>query len=491
MENYFLGIDIGTGSTKAVAMDASGRSLGMVQVSYPTLVPLRGYSEQDPEVIWEAFLKCFKEITTRITGRLQAVSFSSAMHSLLPVNESHHPLMNLMTWADSRAAQIAQVIRESAEGEAIYQLTGTPVYSIALLPKIRWIRENLPEVFAHTYKFISIKEYIWFRLFRSYQIDHSLASATGLFNILELRWETLALGLAGIDSSKLSEPVSTGEIRYDLVDEARQLLNLKESPAFVIGASDGCLANLGTFALGKGRAAITIGTSGAVRIGSTKPIYNYQAMTFNYRLDEGTFICGGPINNGGLALDWLIRNFLKKDKITANDYSDLFERVAKVAPGSEGLIFVPYLVGERAPVWDTRATGTFFGVMSTHTQDHFCRAVLEGVCYALKEVLEIVEDSEHPIGQIQVSGGFTGSQFWMQMLANITQKQVCVMQTEDASAIGAVHLALKSLGIISDYASLEHPHGNLIQPSDHSSLYQRNFFIYKKIYPNLKELMHL
>ncbi|HEY0898699.1 MAG TPA: gluconokinase [Sphingobacteriaceae bacterium] len=491
MESYFLGIDIGTGSTKAVALDASGRSLGMAQVSYPTLVPERGYSEQDPEIIWEAFVKCFREITARMGGRLQAVSFSSAMHSLLPVDESGRPLLNLMTWADSRAAQIAQQLRDSPDGEPLYRLTGTPVYSISLVPKILWIRENMPGVFSRTCKLISIKEFIWFKLFNAYQIDHSLASATGLFNIRDLEWEPLSLRLAGIDSTKLSEPVSTGALRYDLTDDSRKVLGLKEGTAFVIGGSDGCLANLGTFALGKGRAAITIGTSGAVRIGSTIPIFNYQAMTFNYRLDDETYICGGPINNGGLALDWLIKNFLNKGRITEGDYTNLFERIAGVVPGSEGLIFLPYLVGERAPAWDTRATGTFFGVTSAHTQDHFCRAVLEGVCFALKEVLEIVEVNEHPIEQIQVSGGFTGSLLWMQMLADITQKKVCIVHTEDASAIGAVHLALKALNFIPDYAALEHPKGNMMMPTEHSSIYQRNFNIYKRLYPNLKELMHL
>lgn len=491
MESYYLGIDIGTGSTKAVALDASGGSLDMVQVSYPTQSPTRGYSEQDPEVIWEAFLECFRQITSQMAGNLQGVAFSSAMHSLLAVDKNGRPLLNAMTWADSRATQIAQRIKDSPQGEPLYRLTGTPVASISLLPKILWIREHLPDIFTRTHKFISIKEYIWLKLFSSYQIDHSLASATGLFNILELQWEPLALSLAGIDPSRLSEPVSTGTIRYDLNPEAQMLLDSPPGIAFVIGGSDGCLANLGTFAMGKGRAAITIGTSGAVRISSPKPIYNFQAMTFNYRLDEDTFICGGPVNNGGLALDWLIKNFLNRGQISSTDYFSLFERVAGVAPGSDGLIFLPYLVGERAPVWDTSASGTFFGVSAGHTQDHFCRAVLEGVCYALKEVLTIVEDHEHPINQIQVSGGFTGSHFWMQMLADITQKQVCIMQTVDASAIGAVHLALKALKISPDYASLEHPQGNFIQPSADSYLYQKNFSVFKKLYPKLHELMHL
>jgi gluconokinase len=493
MEEYFVGIDIGTGSTKAVALDATGRSLAVSSAGYPTLSPSKGYSEQDPTAVWEAFVQCFQELSGKLSGNPVAIGLSSAMHSLLPVDQKCRPLMNAMTWADGRAYQIAESLRESPNGEELYHATGTPVYSMSLLPRILWLREHRPEIFTQAYKFISIKEFIWYQLFRTFEIDYSIASATGLFNITHSTWDSRALQLAAIDPFRLSEPVPTTFNRNDLVPESRELLKLEKGAVFVIGASDGCLANLGTFAVDHRRAAITIGTSGAVRISSPRPVYNFGAMTFNYILDEDIYICGGPINNGGLSLEWLVRNFLREQgEFSREQYEALFKKIEAVPAGSDGLVFLPYLAGERAPVWDTRSKGAFFGIHLSHTQEHFCRSVLEGVCFALREVLEIVEDTTRPVEQVQLSGGFTGSRLWMQMLSDIIRKPVCIIQTNDASAIGAVFLAMKALRLQTDYSSLQVAKEDLVLPDPGNSVvYQKNFDIFKQLYPNLKSLMHL
>ena len=491
MNPYFLGIDIGTGSTKAVALNSNGDTLASAQVAYPTFTPVPGFNEQDPELIWQSFIECFRRVTTHMGSSPLAVGLSSAMHSLIPVNDEGFPLYNMITWADARSAAIAHDLRFSERGEELYTITGTPVYAISILSKIIWLRQNMPEVYMQAAKFISIKEFIWFRLFGSYEVDFSLASATGLFDIIRLHWCPVALGLAGIDRSRLSEPVSTGHVRSDLTDTARELLAFGGETSFVIGASDGCLANLGSLSLAEDMAAITIGTSGAVRITSRRPILNFESMTFNYILDEQTFVCGGPVNNGGAALQWLLKDFLKSAVLTEETYSALFTRISTVAAGSGGLVFLPYLAGERAPIWNPQASGVFFNVREGLNQDHFCRAVVEGICFALRQVLEIIEQRSGYITHVQVSGGFTRSVTWLQLLSDIIGKPVTVVHTSDASAVGAVYMAMKSVGFIADYSVIHAPVEQTIEPDLRlSEVYQKNFLIFKKLYPALKEVMH-
>jgi gluconokinase len=259
-----------------------------------------------------------------------------------------------------------------------------------------------------------------------------------------------------------------------------------------MGASDGCLANLGSFVINETEAAVTIGTSGAVRATAKEPTYNYKAMTFNYKLDEDTFISGGPVNNGGNVLQWFLKSFLGKQTISAEDYHDFFKLVSEVKAGGDGLIFLPYISGERAPHWDTRSCGTFFGIKDYHLKPHFSRAVIEGICYALYDVLQTLDKNVQPIIQLNVSGGFVTSRTWMQILADVTGKRISIIHTNDASAIGAAYFGLKTLGFVTDYNHLfAGKNAELIEPclTNHAT-YKKYFAIYKGLYENLKESMH-
>jgi gluconokinase len=484
---YVLGVDIGTGSVKAVAVNLQCQSFAVCQHHYPFNSPKPGYHEQDPKQIYDAFIDSIREIIDKIGSQPLAISLSSAMHSLIPVDETCRPLSPMMTWADNRSSEIAVGLRATARGLAIYKATGTPLHAMSPLCKIIWIRENDPGLFNKTYKFISIKEYIWHKLFNEFKIDHSGASCTGLFNITKLTWHPDALDLAGITAQSLSEPVPTNYVNKTVNNPAISFL--KPGIPFIIGASDGCLANLGSMADKPGIAAITIGTSGAVRVASSKPLPNEKAMTFSYILDKGTYICGGPINNGGIAMQWWLKNI--KPETTDADYTQLFEQIVNVHAGSEGLIFLPYLTGERAPIWDSESSGNFFGIKLQHTQAHFSRAVLEGICYALNDVLEAVQQNAEPIIQINVSGGFVKAAVWVQTLADITGKNLVIVQSEDASAIGAAFMALKSIGVINKYPSSGFANMKTFLPNPvNAGVYANSFAIYKQLYRDLKETMH-
>jgi gluconokinase len=490
-KKYFIGIDLGTGSTKAVAVDHTGLTICSAQYHYVTQNPRPGFSEQDANLIWNALINCINDITAELAASPIAIGFSAAMHSLLPVDELGNTLANAILWSDARSGDIAQTIRDSADGERIYHNTGTAIYAMSPLCKLIWLRQNQPELFNISHKFISIKEYIWHKLFAVFEVDHSMASATGLFDVLQRDWYEGSLALAGIDRSRLSQPVSTGHKRF--LTAANPLLpGIDTQTAFVIGASDGCCANLGGNAIRPGVAALTIGTSGAVRVGSSKPAYNYRAMTFNYLLNEQIFICGGAVNNGGAAADWLIKSFLKLPLNTEN-YTMLFDKISTVNPGSEGLIFLPYLYAERAPVWDAKSSGAFLGINFKHQQQHFLRAALEGICFALYHVLNAVEESAaERVSEIVVSGGFISSPVWVQVLADITGKRLVLLQGGDSSAIGAIYLAMQALDInVQKILDRETAQSSVVEPDmARHETYSRIFPIYKKLYSDMKESMH-
>ncbi len=490
MQPYLLGIDIGTGSTKAVAANFKGEPITSSQHYYPVKSPQPGYSEQDPELILQAFINCITNIVDKTGQTPYAISLSSAMHSVIAVNENGKPLADMMTWADSRSEAIAQNIRNSAQGPAIYQTSGTPIHAMTPLCKLIWLRENQYDLFTATHKFISIKEYLWYYLFNEFQIDYAIASATGLFDIKNLTWNPEACALAGITTTQLSTPVNTTYKRAGLSKKLATSLKLGTDTYFVIGASDGCCANLGSFVNTADTASLTIGTSGAVRITSSKPVFNYNAMIFNYLLNQNTFVCGGAVNNGGIALNWLLKNFMDKQNPSPADYETLFKQMDAIPAGSNGLIFLPYLYGERAPLWDTKSCGVFFNIKPDHTQAHFLRAGLEGICYALNNVLQTVEESSTLINQVNISGGFITSHVWTQMLADITGKKLVIVQQEDASAIGAVLLAMDALDLDANIKPADDKETCIIPNPQNHKIYSNSFFIFKKLYNNLKDTMH-
>jgi gluconokinase len=484
---YIVGVDIGTGSVKAVAVNLSGESFEVDQQHYSYQAPQPDYHEQDADEIWLAFQKSLENIIQKIGHQPKAISLSAAMHSLIAVDHAGQALAPMITWADNRSAAVAKKLKSAAEGVVIYAATGTPIHAMSPLCKLIWLREHEAECYNNTHKFISIKEYIWYKLFNEFVVDYSIASCTGLFDIKALTWHQPAMSLAEILPSKLSKPVPTD---YRNWSPALNLPFLQTDVPFIIGASDGCLANLGCMAHQPGQAVMTIGTSGAVRIASKVPLPNAEAMTFNYILDQDTYICGGPINNGGITLQWWMAD--QDDNAPDDvDFDAFFDQIQECPAGSNGLLFLPYLTGERAPIWDSESCGTFFGVKLAHRKRHFSRAVLEGICYAMKDVLEAVQVNADPIHQIYISGGFVQSPVWVQVLANITGKELVIVQTEDASAIGAAFLAMKALNYIDHYPAVTAEHMTIIKPNlSLTAFYAKNFTIFKKVYVNLKETMH-
>jgi gluconokinase len=490
MKDYVIGIDVGTGSLKGLAVDSIGTVLSSSHRSYPLIQNRADQLELDPELIWQAFMGSIRELVDHLQSNPKCIVLSTAMHSLIAIGENDVPLTKMITWADNRAGAIGERIKKSAAGEMLYEQTGTPIHAMSPLCKLVWLREHDSPTFQRTVRFISIKEYLWWRIFRRYEVDYSIASASGLMDITRLQWNENALSTAEIKPENLSALVDTNVMRSDPDPLIMKQMGLNRDTSFVIGASDGCMANLGSFATAPGIAALTIGTSGAVRVASKTPVYNFEAMTFNYRLDAQTYICGGPTNNGGVVLKWFAEEFLQKKLSSANDYHELLSKIKTVPAGSQGLMFLPYLLGERAPIWDAHATALFFGMRLHHTQPHFTRAVIEGISMALYNIAENMERCGMNITQVNVSGGFVHSTEWLEILANVFQKKICLINTSDASALGAAYLGLKSLGIIRDYTDLTSKDIKEVFPDPQIiKTYQKQYQVYQNLYKRLNEEM--
>ncbi|WP_057914451.1 gluconokinase [Peribacillus muralis] len=467
MTSYMLGVDIGTTSTKAVLFTKKGDVIGQANIGYPLYTPDMTTAEQDPEEIFQAVLKAVSTITKQHADKKPSfLSFSSAMHSVIAMDENGQPLTPCITWADNRSEAWAHKIKAELNGHEVYKRTGTPIHPMSPLSKITWIVNDRPEIAAHVKKYIGIKEYIFKRLFDQYVVDHSLASSMGMMNLKSLDWDEEALGIAGITSGQLSELVPTTKIFNNCNEDIAKQLGIDPKTAFVIGASDGVLSNLGVNAIRKGEIAVTIGTSGAIRTIIDEPKTDEKGRIFCYALTEKHWVIGGPVNNGGMVLRWIRDEFASSEVETANRLGiDPYEVLTKIAervrPGADGLIFHPYLAGERAPLWNPDVRGSFFGLTLSHKKEHMIRAALEGVIYNLYTVfLALTECMDGPVTRIQATGGFARSVVWRQMMSDIFESEVVVPESYESSCLGACILGLYASGDIDSFEVVSDMIGN-------------------------------
>ena len=486
-----IGVDIGTSSVKAVAIDKRGIVHNIQQISYPIFSPQNDFQEQNPDQIFEATVQVLQRIATFVNSlgeEIKSVCFSAAMHSLMAVDKEGKPLSNLITWADSRAKQIADNLRNTEVGKQIYQQTGTAIHAMSPLCKLLWFKENQADLLEKAHKFIGIKEYVFFKFFGEYVIDYSLASATGLFDIFDLKWHEKSLQLIGIEETKLSKAIPTTTV-FQFQQHSLLLPTFSPKTPFIIGASDGCLANLGAGAVNEGEMAATIGTSGAIRMTVSQPFMDEQMRTFCYITDENLYVVGGAINNGGIVMQWLAKTFPPNNVATEDVYEHIFEAAQGISAGADGLVFLPYLLGERAPIWNADAKGVFFGIQKKHTQSHFYRAVLEGIMFALYSVGKVFDTNK--TAKIYATGGFTKSDFWVQMMADIFNRKIAVPNSSESTAIGACLLAMKALGEIQDFQEAKkiiQIEKEFLPKQENFEIYMKNFEIFEKLYVALKPL---
>ncbi|SIS08036.1 gluconate kinase, FGGY family [Peribacillus simplex] len=467
MTSYMLGVDIGTTSTKAVLFTKKGDVIEQENIGYPLYTPDMTTAEQDPEEIFQAVLKAFTNITKQHPDKkISFISFSSAMHSVIAMDENDQPLTRCITWADNRSEAWAHKIKDELDGHEVYKRTGTPIHPMSPLSKITWIVNDHPEIATHVKKYIGIKEYIFKKFFDQYVVDYSLASSMGMMNLKNLDWDEEALRIAGITRGQLSELVPTTKVFNNCDTDLAKQIGIDPQTPFVIGASDGVLSNLGVNAIRKGEIAVTIGTSGAIRTIIDEPKTDEKGRIFCYALTEKHWVIGGPVNNGGMVLRWIRDEFASSEVETAKRLGiDAYEVLTKIAervrPGADGLLFHPYLAGERAPLWNPDVRGSFFGLTLSHKKEHMIRAALEGVIYNLYTVfLALTECMDGPVTRIQATGGFARSAVWRQMMSDIFESEVVVPESYESSCLGACILGLYATGEIDSFEVVSEMIGN-------------------------------
>jgi gluconokinase len=447
-------IEIGTGAIRVVAFDLKGNMLGSSKGSYPTFHVKPDYSEQDPEQIFITMLYILKNfLNEKIHPRkykVVCICFSSAMHSVLPIDKNGVPLGYAMVWSDNRAKKEADDLKNSSLGKSLYKTTGTPIHAMSPLNKITWLKNNDKQRFNAAQKFLSIKTYIIQQLTGEYIVDYSMASATGMLNIRTIKWEENALKHAGIAKEKLADLVSVFYAPKKLKKEYQTSLGLNDKVKLLVGSSDGCMATLGAGVWGDGKATVTLEESGAVRVVGKEVLQDEKQRLFNYLLTEDHYISGGPTNNAGAVFEWYAKQFgdFKKAFDLEDCVENLIADAAKVAAGSDGLIFLPYLQGERAPMWNANARGVYFGLNIKHEQQHFIRATIEGILYAIYSIGKTLEE-HRSFKSLSANGTFASYPFWTQLMADVFNKPVHIKQGSgsDSVAFGSFLLSATEIGL--------------------------------------------
>lgn len=482
-------IELGTNAVRVYAFDLNGNIIGSLKGYCPTFHSEPDYSEQDADQIFITMLYVLKNLLNDVLHpkkyKVACICFCSSMHSVLAVDKRGNPMGNAIIWADNRANKEADELKNTSLGKKIYNKTGTPLHPMSPLTKIAWIKNNEKEKFKQVSKFLSLKSYILQQLTGEYMIDYSIASATGLLNIHTIKWEPEALKFAGITSAMLPDlvPVST---RVGKLNKAYQTsLGLSADTKILVGSSDGCMAVLGDGVYGEGVATITVEDSGAVRVMGDQVMQDDQQLFFNYLLTEKKYISGGPTNNGGVIFEWFTRQFgdFKNPFDIEHTMLELILNASKVSPGSDGLIFLPYLLGERAPIWNANARGVYFGINIKHEKSHFIRATIEGILYEIYSIGKTLE-AHRTINSLSINGSFGTLPFFTQMVADIYNKPVRLRQNYHSVSYGSYLLSATEMGI---FKSLEEAAGTVVL-SDFVKPDAQNNKMYLKYYKIFERL---
>lgn len=417
-----IGIDLGTTNIKAVLFDDNYQEIE--NISTPIQTMYNGdFAEQDIQEIVDVVFSSIERLNNKDVSH---ISFSSAMHSIILSSSDLCPFTKNVIWLDNRSKDLINNFKEQADWLSFYHKTGTPIHTMSPFAKLLWYKENTSFI-NKDIRVFGIKEYIIYKLTGEFVEDYSIASATGLMNIHTLKWDKDILDYIGINEEQLPR----------LVDTNQTFSALNYSFKVVVGASDGCLVNIGVGALSKGQTTLTLGTSGAVRMTVNEPVLDPHGRTFCYYIKKNTYVIGGAVNNGGNVLTWLGRVFYKSKDEMFDDLPHLLERTKE---GSNGLVFFPFLFGERAPFWDANLTASFVGLTHNHTRDDMVRAVIESILFNLKHVLEILESNSCKSNELYISGGVLQNLDILDLLAGIFKIKIHIQDSYEAAAIGAVLL---------------------------------------------------
>jgi gluconokinase len=491
---FLISVDIGTSSTKAILYEIGGEVVAEDRAAYRTYYPESGWVEQDPDEILAAVLAATKRLVAGAGVRASSVAalvFGGIWHSLLPVDAEGRPLCRATTWADLRSVPQNEALRSSLDSEAVKEKTGCTLHPMYFLSRLQWLREEAPEIFRRADRFVSIKEYVLFRLFGTRLVDQAMASGTGLWNMRSMDWDGELLSQVGLTRARFSECVEPATILPGLHREYAEAMGLAEGTPGVIGAADGALAHLGAVGLSEERMSLSVGTSVALRLRTASPRAIRGSEAWCYYLAEGNWLVGGVLHDGGNTLTWLADRVFGAASAGDEIFDEMSRMAGEVPPGAEGLFFLPFFGGERSPHYHPEAKGTLHGLSFNHTRGHMVRALMEGLAYCMASVYRTLslESSPEPV----VTGGILKSSTWLGIVADFLGKTLWLPGVEESAAWGGVILGLKAVGVypsLAGAASLVRTAGKLEPDPGRSEVYRELMTAYDELYARLYAAGH-
>ena len=488
MSSFILSHDLGTTGDKATLFSVSGQLIGGCFSEYPTSYPKQGWAEQDPALYWKAFCSATADLleTTKINpSDVASVCFSGQMMAALPVDAVGQPLRNSIIWADLRSTKQAEELSRRIDADRVYELTGHRLSASYSATKIMWLRENEPEVYRKTAKFIHAKDYLVSRLTGKILTDYSDASGMNLMDISALKWSDEMLAASEIDKNKLPEVVESTQVVGTIGKDAASQSGLREGTPVVIGGGDGACATCGAGVVSEGEAYIYLGTSTWMAIAANKPLIDPKRRTFTFcHFLKGLYFPAGTMQSGGGSFQWF-KNVLCDSEIQAAeragvDVYDLLSLKAQAVPcGSEGALFLPYLMGERSPLWNPNARACFIGLSMIHNKNHMIRAVLEGVAFNMKLIEQAFQEQGIKPAEIRMIGGGAKSRLWRGIFADIMEKPVARLSfIEEATSVGAAIAGGVGVGIFSSINDA----AKIVKHIETNRPEKQNFSVYRKQY---------
>jgi len=506
---YLLGIDIGTSGTKTVLFDEEGNTMASALEEYPLYQPNIGWAEQDPEDWWQATVVSIRKVLTKSGIKAEDISgigLSGQMHGLVLLDADNNVIRRSIIWCDQRTTAECEQITSIIGAERLVEITANPALTGFTASKIMWVKNNEPENFEKTKKILLPKDYVRFRLTGEFATEVSDASGMQLMNIGGRCWSPEVLSKLGIDRSQLADLYESQEVSGKVNRTAAELTGLAEGTPVVGGAGDQAAGAVGNGIVKPGVVSSTIGTSGVVfaYLDKIRIDTKGRLQTFCHAVPN-TWHVMGVAQSSGYSLKWFRDNFCKEEIHTAelmgvDPYVLMDQEAEKACAGSNGLIYLPYLMGERAPHLDPDARGVFFGISAKHDKRDMIRSVMEGVAYSLRDCLELIRELGINVSEIRASGGGGKSPLWRQIQADVFGNPITTINSSEGPALGVALLAGVGTGVYKNVAeacdaaikvkSVQQPDMELHKKySGFYKLYRQLYRSLKNDYKDLAEIM--
>ncbi len=495
--SYYLGIDVGTSGTKTLLIDQRGKVIAEASAEYPLQQPRPGWTEQSPDQWWDASVKTVRQVMKTATlrpGDVRAIGLSGQMHGSVFLNKANEVIRPALLWNDQRtAAECGELTTLAGGRKALIKMVANPALTGFQAPKILWLRNHEPKHFAKLTKVLLPKDEIRRRLTGEYVTDVSDASGTLLLDVVKRRWSTSLMAKLGLDMSLLPTVVESEDVTGTLTKEAASHLGLSTDCKVVGGAGDCAAGAIGNGVVRAGVLSTSIGTSGVMFVYSDEPQYDAAGRlhTFCHAVRGKWHMMGVNLTSGG-ALQWWAENVMQGLQGFSSDqvYEAITNEAQSIAAGSNGLVFLPYLNGERTPHADPSARGAFVGLNLTHRRAHLSRAVMEGITFALRDSLAIIESLGVPVKEVRASGGGSRNPLWRQMQADVFSKKITTLKVEQGPAYGVALLAAVGDGA---YRNIEQACKATIEVATQTAIdrsaaksYNAIFPIYQRLYASLR-----